>query len=89
MYYRYGLGNRGHGGHGHCYGYGYGYPYYGCGGYGYGYPYGYGYNSYANIYTPYSPLPYLLPSETLPNYLSQQHLPPAPPTPIQVANTFY
>ena len=68
------------------YGYGYGYPY-GCG-YGYGYPYRYGYG-YANLYTPYSPLPYMLSSDTLPYYLSQtnlsQSLPPPPPTPLQVA----
>ena len=56
---------------------------YGCG-YPYGYP-GYGYPSYANIYTPYSPLPYLLPSNTLPYYLQQPALPPPPPTPSQIA----
>ena len=76
MIYKYGPGNRG-------LGYGYGYPYgYGYG-YGYGYPYGYG---YSNLYTPYSPLPYILPSDSLPYYLSQSlYLPPAPPTPLQVA----
>ena len=58
------------------YGYGCGYPYGG-----YGYP-GYG---YSNLYTPYSPLPYLLPSNSLPYYMSQPSLPPPPPTPLQVA----
>lgn len=69
MYYRYGR-------HGYPYGYGCGYPYY-------GYPY-YGYSNYVNYYTPYSPLPYLLPSDSLPYYLNQA-LPPAPPTPLQVS----
>jgi len=55
---------------------------YGCG---YPYGYGYGYPGYANIYTPYSPLPYLLPSNTLPYYLQQPILPPPPPTPLQIA----
>lgn len=58
-----------------------GYPYYG---YPYGYGYGYGY-PYSNLYTPYSPLPYLLPSESLPYYSSQVALPPPPPTPLQVS----
>lgn len=52
--------------------------YYGRYGYGCGYP-------YYNIYTPYSPLPYLLPSDSLPYYLSQPALPPPPPTPLQMA----
>ena len=72
MYYRYDPYWRPYGRYG-C-GYGYGYP-------GYGYP-GYG---YSNLYTPYSPLPYLLPSDSLPYYLSQPALPPPPPTPLQTA----
>lgn len=65
---------------------GYGrYGYGGCCGYGYGGCYGYG---YSNLYTPYSPLPYLLPSDTLPYYTSPLIAlppPPPPPTPLQVA----
>ena len=77
--YRYDPYSRPYGGCYGRYGCGYGYP-------GYGYP-GYGYPGYgySNIYTPYSPLPYLLPSNTLPYYLQQPILPPPPPTPLQVA----
>lgn len=60
-----------------------GYGRYGYGGCCYGGCYGYG---YSNLYTPYSPLPYLLPSDTLPYYTSPLiALPPPPPTPLQVA----
>jgi hypothetical protein len=77
IYYRYEPNWRPYGYSRYGYGYGYGYPY----GHGYGYPYG-----YTNLYTPYSPLPYLLPSDSLPYYLSQsQSLPPPPPTPLQIA----
>jgi hypothetical protein len=77
MYYRYDPYWRPYGGgyygrYGHGHGYGYGYP---------GYP-------YSNIYTPYSPLPYLLPYDSLPYYLNQPALlppPPPPPTPLQTA----
>lgn len=72
MYYRYDPYWRPYGGY---------YGRYGCGYPGYGYP-GYG---YSNLYTPYSPLPYLLPSDSLPYYLSQPALPPPPPTPLQMA----
>ena len=70
MYYRYGRCCN----YGYPYGYGYGYPY----GYGYGYP-------YSNVYTPYSPLPYLLPSDSLPYYLKPPILDPRPPNPLQVS----
>ena len=72
MYYRYDPYWRPYGGY-----------YGGYGRYGYGYGCGYG---YSNLYTPYSPLPYMLPSDTLPYYLSQPAvLPPPPPTPLQAA----
>ena len=51
----------------------------------YGYGCGYHGYPYSNIYTPYSPLPYLLPSDSLPYYLSQPALLPPPPTPLQMA----
>jgi hypothetical protein len=58
----------------------------------YMYPSSYGYNPYLyNSYmyanSPFSPLPYILPSATVPYYLQNYNygLIPPPPTPLQIA----